>query len=115
MALIEQLGEMKQKENLKQFKFLQIEHFEDWEDLMKEIGQEYFVEAVNVGLEAIARKRIRFDKDTRLTNPQVVVIQRMKDLVAGGVFTQEQALTILIDQNGFDPELARKNLIEGAE
>ena len=112
MALIEQIGEMTQKGNTKQFNYYQVEHFEDVEALIETIGPELFVEALNTGLETIGRKRVRSNSDPKLTNPQLIQIRRMRDLVAMQAFTMEQALDILVNQNGFDEELARKNLVD---
>lgn len=109
MSIVNLVGEMNQKGSNKQFTYWQIEHFEDFTALVDKIGQERFVEALNTGLEAIARKRQRTSKDGRLTGAQLTNIKRMNDLIALDVMTFEHGFELLVNQ-GIDPEVLRENL-----
>jgi hypothetical protein len=83
--------------------------------LVKQIGEELFVEALNTGLATVGRKKQRSNSDPRLTADQMLIIRHMNHLIALGVYTKEAALQLLVDEKGFDPELASKNLGEKEE
>lgn len=109
MAVVERIGEMKQKDLTKQFNFYQVEHWEDIVDLTVIIGRELLAEALNTGLEAVARKRIRSDSNPKLSAAQLINLRRMKDLVALGAMPFELALAKLVEF-GMDPALAEAGL-----
>lgn len=110
---MERIGEMKQKELTKQFNFYQCERVIDVAELLNIVGEELFIEALNTGLESIARKRARSNSDPKLSAGQLVNVRRMRDLIATGALTHEEAINILVERNGLDPELVITNLKEG--
>lgn len=112
MAVVERIGEMKQKDLVKQFNFYQCERLLDILELQKIIGDELFIEALNTGLESVARKRIRSDSNPKLSSAQLVQVRRIKELVELEAMEFAQGLKLLID-NGIDPALAEAGLRRG--
>lgn len=109
MAVVERIGEMKQKDLTKQFNFYVCEHWLDITELRKLLGDELFIEALNTGLEAVARKRIRSDSNPKLSAAQLIQVRRIKDLVDMEALTFEKGMNILTG-NGIDPALAEAGL-----
>lgn len=109
MAVVERIGEMKQKDLTKQFNYYQVERFIDIDELMLKMGPDLFMEALNTGLEAVARKRIRSDSNPKLSAAQLIQVRRIKDLVEMGALTFEKGMNILTG-NGIDPALAEAGL-----
>lgn len=109
MGLIQLIGEMKQKDVIKQYTYWQIEQLTDTEELIKEIGGDLFAEALNTGLETIARKRMRSNSDGRLTAAQVTNMRRVKDLVIMEAITREQGIALLVEK-GIALEIVEKHL-----
>lgn len=109
MAVVERIGEMKQKDLTKQFNFYQVERVEDVAGLLSIIKDDLFMEALNTGLEAVARKRIRSDSNPKLSAAQLIQVRRIKDLVEMGALTFEKGMNILTG-NGIDPALAEAGL-----
>jgi hypothetical protein len=112
MAVVERIGEMNQKDQVKQFNFYQCEGCQDVEKLMKLLGDELFIEALNTGLEAVARKRARSNSSPKLSAAQLINVRRMKDLLAMEALTFEEASNLLVE-SGLDPELVVASLREG--
>lgn len=110
MGVVRLLGEIKQKDGVKEFEFFQIETFDDIEEIASQMGKDAIVECLNIGLQQIARKGKKANRDPKLTPSQAVQIQRMNDLIALGALTRMQALTILVEANGYPIDLVEANL-----